>query len=183
MRFLALDLGTTTGWATFDGFVITSGVQSFAINSRFEGAGMRYLKLTGWLNQMHHLSPFERVAFEEVRQRAASVAAGHMYGGFMATLMTWCEAHKVPYEGVPVGTIKKFWTGAGNASKEAMVAEARKRGHLPKDDNEADALAIIYWLTSHAAPCPPSVRPAPDVQPPGRVPLGAVRLDRRPVSK
>jgi len=35
--------------------------------------------------------------------------------------------------------------GKGNASKDEMVASARARGHLPADDNEADALALLHW--------------------------------------
>ena len=43
---LALDLGTTTGWAlrTPDG-LITSGTVSFR-PSRYDGGGMRYLRFT-----------------------------------------------------------------------------------------------------------------------------------------
>jgi Holliday junction resolvasome RuvABC endonuclease subunit len=43
----------------------------------------------------------------------------------------------------PVGEIKKSFTGKGNAPKEAMIAEARRRGYEPVDDNEADAIAIL----------------------------------------
>ena len=51
----------------------------------------------------------------------------------------------MPYEGVPVGTIKRHATGKGNADKEAMIAAARARGFNPADDNEADAIAILFW--------------------------------------
>ena len=46
---LALDLGTTTGWALrgHDG-LITSGTTSFR-PGRFDGGGMRYLRFTNWL--------------------------------------------------------------------------------------------------------------------------------------
>jgi len=89
--FLALDLATVTGWAAAHSNAqgklhISSGVQSFAINSRIEGAGMRYLRFRHWLDEMHNILHIERLSFEEVKQRAQSVAAGHMYGGFMATL-------------------------------------------------------------------------------------------------
>jgi len=46
---------------------------------------------------------------------------------------------------VPVGTIKRFATGKGNANKAAMMEAARKRGFSPTDDNEADAIAILLW--------------------------------------
>ena len=46
---LALDLGTTTGWALrgSDGH-ITSGSESFR-PQRFEGGGMRFLRFRRWL--------------------------------------------------------------------------------------------------------------------------------------
>ncbi len=33
----------------------------------------------------------------------------------MGHLTAWCEHHNIPYQGVPVGTIKKHATGKGNA--------------------------------------------------------------------
>ena len=82
--------------------------------------------------------------FEEVR-RHAGVDAAHAYGGFMGHLTAWCESHNIPYQGVPVGTIKKHATGKGNAGKDEMILAVRQRGHSPGDDNEADALAILHW--------------------------------------
>ena len=51
----------------------------------------------------------------------------------------------MPYRGVPVATIKRHATGKGNAGKDAVIAAMRAKGHQPGDDNEADALAILYW--------------------------------------
>jgi hypothetical protein len=147
---LALDLGTTTGWAvrSFDG-LITSGTVCFR-PGRFDGGGMRYLRFTNWLTEIDRLSgPIGAIWFEEVRRHAGTDAA-HVYGGLMATLTSWAELRGVPYAGVPVGTIKRQWTGSGNAPKQSMVAAARARGFSPADDNEADALAILHWaLETH----------------------------------
>ena len=66
-------------------------------------------------------------------------------------LTMWCDSEGLPYEGVPVGAIKKFATGNGNASKLAMMAAMEKRGHKLQDDNEADALALLYWRLEYAA--------------------------------
>ena len=82
--------------------------------------------------------------FEEVRRHAGTDAA-HVYGGLMATLTAWAELRGVPYQGVPVGTIKRHATGKGNAPKEAMIAAAHGRGFSPADDNEADAIALLLW--------------------------------------
>lgn len=142
---LALDLGTQTGWALLgrDG-AITSGSELFK-PQRFEGGGMRYLRFKRWITEVKQSADgLNAVFFEEVR-RHAGVDAAHAYGGFMAHLTAWCEHHQIPYQGVPVGTIKKHATGRGNASKDDMVAAARRLGHAPADDNEADALAILHW--------------------------------------
>ena len=142
---LALDLGTTTGWAIrgFDG-LITSGTVSFK-TSRYDGGGMRYLRFTNWLTEIDRLSgPIEAIYFEEVRRHAGTDAA-HVFGGLLAVLTSWGELRGVPYQGVPVGTIKKHATGKGNANKQAMIDAARKRGFNPADDNEADAIAILLW--------------------------------------
>jgi Holliday junction resolvasome RuvABC endonuclease subunit len=155
MTILALDLGTTTGWALMqaDG-QITSGSQSFK-PQRFEGGGMRFLKFKRWLTDVKQCtSGIDLVVFEEVR-RHAGVDAAHAYGGFMGQLTAWCEHHQIPYEGVPVGTIKKHATGKGNAGKEDMIASARARGHNPADDNEADAIALVYL--THARQMPQEV--------------------------
>ena len=144
---LALDLGTTTGWAmrTMSGRIV-SGTHDFRPR-RFEGGGMRYLRFTEWLNELaRHAHGFRRVVFEEVRRHAGTDAA-HVYGGFLATLTSWCEEREIPYEGVPVATIKRHVTGKGNASKAAVIAAVRARGFDPVDDNEADALAILLWAT------------------------------------
>ena len=142
---LALDLGTTTGWALrgSDGNV-TSGSESFR-PQRFEGGGMRFLRFKRWLTELKTVADgIDALHFEEVR-RHVSTDAAHAYGGFLATLTAWCEHHQIPYQGVPVGTIKKHATGKGNAGKEDAIASVRARGHSPSDDNEADALALLHW--------------------------------------
>jgi hypothetical protein len=142
---LALDLGTTAGYAvrTRDGHV-TSGTVSFR-PSRYDGGGIRYLRFGAWLDQMQaDIGGIGVVHYEEVR-RHLSTDAAHVHGGLLATLTAWCERQRIPYQGVPVGTIKRHVTGKGNADKDAVIAAIRARGYSPADDNEADALAILLW--------------------------------------
>lgn len=143
-----LDLGCKTGWACRDqNGSITSGTYFFK-PGRFEGGGMRYLKFRAWLTEIKNcMGTIDVVFFEEVRRHAGTDAA-HAYGGFLAILTSWCEHHKIPYEGIPVGTIKQSATGRGNADKNAMIAAMKAKGHNPKDDNEADALAILHCVGS-----------------------------------
>jgi len=148
LSLLALDLGTTAGWALRapEG-QIDHGFVSFK-SQRFEGGGMRYLRFRRWLTELKASVATPQglgaVYFEEVR-RHVGVDAAHVYGGLMATLTSWCEHHNIPYQGVPVGTIKKHATGRGNASKDEMIAAIRALGHVVTDDNEADALALLHW--------------------------------------
>jgi Holliday junction resolvasome RuvABC endonuclease subunit len=106
---------------------------------------MRYLRFKRWLTEIKQtVDMIDAVYFEEVR-RHVGVDAAHAYGGFLATLTAWCEHHQIPYQGVPVGTIKKHATGKGNANKDEMIAAIVNRGFNPADDNEADALALLHW--------------------------------------
>jgi hypothetical protein len=145
MTLLALDLGTSTGWAvSLPGGRIESGSVSLK-SSRYDGGGMRYLRFRSWLDGIAaHAGPLGTVHFEEVRRHVGTDAA-HIYGGLLATLSAWCEQRGIAYQGVPVGTIKRFIAGKGNADKEAVIAAVRARGFAPDGDNEADAIAILLW--------------------------------------
>ncbi len=148
-KVLALDLGTKTGWALHgQDQLITSGTVEFK-NDRWQGGGMRFLRFKQWLTEIKQMAGgLDAVFVEEVR-RHAGVDAAHAYGGFLAHVTAWCEHHQIPYEAVPVGTIKRHATGKGNANKDDMIVAARNRGFDPADDNEADALALLGWAMDH----------------------------------
>ena len=142
---LALDLGTTTGWALRSADrTVVSGTVSFR-PSRYDGGGMRYVRFRSWLDQLDEdAGPLTSIYFEEVR-RHVSTESAHAFGGFLATLTAWAEQRGIAYQGVPVGTIKRHATGKGNADKAAMIAAVQAKGFKPTDDNEADAIAILLW--------------------------------------
>jgi len=142
---LALDLGQKTGWAVRNREgAIASGVQEFR-PGRFEGGGMVWLRFRSWLQEVDETSGgVGVVVFEEVR-RHLGTSASHAYGGYLAHLTAWAEASRIPYRGVPVGTIKRHVTGKGNADKAAVIAAVKALGFNPKDDDEADALALLHW--------------------------------------
>lgn len=142
MTLLALDLGTTTGYALGSPGAVISGTAVFKTD-RYTGGGMRFLRFRRWLDEMHESVGFTEVVFEEVRNHKG-IDAAHVYGGLLGHLTAWCEEHGVPYSGEPVGSIKKYATGKGNANKEAMIEAVKSWGFSPKDDNEADALALLH---------------------------------------
>lgn len=151
MTVLALDLGTTTGFALGTAGVMVSGTETFK-NDRFSGGGMRFLRFRRWLDELHAASPVSEIVFEEVRSHKGTDAA-HVYGGLMGMLTAWCEEQvpPIPYQGIPVQAIKKSFTGKGNANKALMILCCRKLGHQPADDNEADAIALLYYRMGERA--------------------------------
>lgn len=144
MNILALDLGTKTGWALHvRGGKISGGTVNCAPG--VHAAGQR------WVNFRNHLAEMKRAAgeiqvvyFEDVKNHAGTMAA-HIYGGFKAQLELWALVNNVALVPVGVGQIKQGWTGSGRADKPQMIAEAKRRGFAPVDDNHADALAILAY--------------------------------------
>lgn len=147
MRVLGLDLATKCGWATSIEGKISYGTEDF-VNKQWDGAGMRYLKFEAFLQGL--LWP-DLVVYEAVERHDGGTYSAHVYGGYLAVVQRYCEHLEIPYTGFGVSQIKKFWTGKGNASKEMMIDAAFKRGYNPKDDNAADALAILHLGLEHYA--------------------------------
>ncbi len=112
---------------------------------------MRYLRFRRWLPETKaSLGNLDEIVVEEVRGRRG-VDAAQVYGGFLATVTGWAEHHGIPYCSVPVGTVKRFITGKGNANKQAVIAAIKARGFEPEDDNEADAIAILLWAEDNGS--------------------------------
>jgi len=153
-RLLCLDLGTKMGYAiALHGKLLMSATRQDK-PSRYSGGGMRFLQFRRWLTEIWDSTQFDCVYFEEVRNHKG-VDAAHVYGGMLAMLTSWCEEKKIPYEGIPVGTIKKAACGKGNAGKGPIIAAMAERWGKPlgeADDNEADALAILHWALLNQPP-------------------------------
>jgi Holliday junction resolvasome RuvABC endonuclease subunit len=142
MNILANDIGTQTGWARTDrNGAVHSGTEKFQYG-RMERPDHRWLRFRAFLAEERTADKIHVVYYEDVKQHAGTLAA-HVYGGFLAMLEMWCAANNVPLRPVGVGQVKKHWTGKGNADKTAMVETARAKGFHPKDNNQADALAIL----------------------------------------
>lgn len=162
MKILSLDLGTKTGWAFWDGTFRHSGTQVLAKASEISEqvkAGldrccdMRPSRLRDFLDagfgpQKEHP---EVIYFEDVQFLSTQYQA-QLWASLRAVVsMRYPQVRVVA---VPVGTLKKFATGHGNAKKPDMwealeeaeprltdlVAEGRKI-----DDNEVDAIWLLKF--------------------------------------
>jgi hypothetical protein len=159
---LALDLGTTCGWALFtaDGRLLASGVWSLdqdARRSRFEVFRLRVLSQV-------EVYKVRRVVFEHVRRHAAATAA-HVFGGWLAALdevqyrtraelvgLRPQDIHRAagveadrsrPPKGASKAERRRASAARRKDNKAAVLAAARARwGFMVRDDNEADALFV-----------------------------------------
>lgn len=142
---LSLDLGTQLGWSTRDvNGRIRHGSISFHAK-RTDGPGQRWLKFAAHLAALKRELGEIHVAYYEDVKRHVGTQAAHAYGAFESHLQVFCDVNRIRLESVGVGQIKKAWTGFGDATKDDMFDEAKRRGFKPVDDNSADALAILHY--------------------------------------
>lgn len=142
---LCLDLGTQMGYCHDALDFLESG--SVSLQQKSSDVGQRYWVFHQFLETLHKAHPFERVVYEKVIRHRGSKDS-HAYGAYQGILQMFCFAHGIPVHGVMWQTIKKSVTGNWKAKKEEMIQAIEKRGHSPKDDNEADAIALYYTAKS-----------------------------------
>lgn len=143
---LALDLATKTGWAIRHGDSRVSYGHFTCVANYMRGAGSRWTAFRGELHQLKQVAggTIDLCVYERIDFCKTTVAA-QLYGGWRAVLQMWCDHHDIECVGVPVGTIKKHATGNGRALKGMMLKAMRDLGYKPRDDNEADALALMHY--------------------------------------
>lgn len=136
---LALDLGTKMGWAIRRGNGdFHHGVENLSPNKHFPRAH-RFAAFQAFL-EMHRV---DVIVYEDIK-RHAGTAAAHMWGGYEAILLAHCLRNGIETSWLGVGEIKRHATGKGNAPKNDVIAAMRARGFEPQDDNDADALALLF---------------------------------------
>ena len=123
MKVVAIDPGSSCGWARYlDGTVI-SGVENLT-PKRIEGPGMRLIRLEALLDRLTEKT-CDLLVFEEVR-RHMGVQAAHAYGAYTGIIKMWCEKNKIQFTSIPVQTIKAC---AINTLPESLRPQRVKRGH------------------------------------------------------
>jgi len=150
MNILAIDQATKTGWASnYDGD-IHSGVVDFS-TKRNESKGMIYVNLRKWLSDGHFYIPRDLIIFEQPHNRGG--APTQIGNGLVAIIQAFAAENGIDYTDVHSGTLKKFTTGKGNATKADMMAWFKdKIGRDPISDDEADAMAMLYYAMDKYQP-------------------------------
>lgn len=152
---LALDLGTTLGWALSVDHVITEwGVESFKVsNERHNDGGHRLLRFHNWLCEWFEKYPITEIFYEEsplmgFKSQSSAIVNIQMRG--IASFI--CAAADIPFIAIHGSTLKKAFAGSGHAKKEEMCATAHQLGWdggkigTDLDNDAADACAQIYCI-------------------------------------
>lgn len=147
MIILALDTAQKTGWCIYDTEekrVIESGVQDMT-KRRGESNGLLFLRFRAWMKTITGFLPRPGlIVYEQAHMRgggAAEICLG-------LTGIVQEVAAKIGIESAPVhtGTLKKFATGSGTASKDSMMDAAEKiLGRRPITNDEADAVLLALY--------------------------------------
>ena len=58
---------------------------------------------------------------------ARAVSGAQVVHTMQAILITWAEERNIPCEAVPIGTLKKYATGRGNANKKEMIEACNEK--------------------------------------------------------
>lgn len=151
MRILAIDPGTSCGWALCDGNITCSGVWDISVK-RDESRGMRLIRLR---NKLAEIKKVDLVVFEVSKNHASTLGA-EVAGEIRGLITTWCIDNNVEYKGVNTIEIKKYATGKGNAKKDLMISTAEKKFNKKfLIDDEADAVWILdYAITNFMVTTP-----------------------------
>lgn len=182
MKIFTLDLGNHTGWATLDTVENELWTGTFDLSTADEvtlwkkknddrRCDPRIPRLFSWLPIYGNLA--DVVVFEDV-EFCKTVLQCQLWSALRSTV--WCAFRSEKIECVPVGVLKKFATGNGNAEKIDMAEALRKsdpfrfkldnklrkkhllydsvaatwgRGDAFMTDNAIDAAWIAKWAAAH----------------------------------
>lgn len=144
---LALDIGTTMGWAIArDGVIEASSVKSFFIANAHPGA--KFSKFNNWLVKFRNV---DEIFYEDV-PRFMSRDAGRVHNGFLAFLQAFADGNRIRLTKLLNSSVKKEFTGSGRATKERMCECAHNLGWAGGKKgtdvchDEADAIAVYYAI-------------------------------------
>lgn len=159
MTICALDLATTTGYASVSHGIVMSGTFKCRQSSK-EPWGLCFLRFKRFLREWLIQEKPEQLWYEDV-MRFSSNSAAKAYCGLRAVMLMECEAHGVEVRGLSVGTIKKTFAGSGKASKEDMIEAAWRHWKIKTaSHDEADSLGILFTAIQNNPCTPPLTQPS-----------------------
>lgn len=176
ISILALDLGTTMGWATGGGALdslhdcgalLLGSAKEVAANRKARmdrRLDPRIPRLYRWLEMKYEAAAFDWIAFEDV-EFATSRMQAQLWSSYRATVWLFASQRHIQVECCPVATLKKFGCGHGGATKDMMAAGLVRKdmrfltvngkvnfvGHESNfflTDDGVDAVHLLKWAQS-----------------------------------
>lgn len=145
---LSLDIGSDTGWAKLkNGIIQSSGVVSFV--KKDSHPGDRFLRFHNWLRE--NGKDVQEIFYEDV-PRFESAKAARSYCGYLATIQMFCLSAGKRMTNIKANSVKKEFSGHGNADKKAMCQAAHRLGWKngllgsDMDHDECDAIAAAWVI-------------------------------------
>lgn len=158
MTTVAIDLGSTTGWAIQlgDGRVVSGSIKLATDRELLDQKRLglerrldqRFVNLYNFLVGVVHDYHPDRVVFEDVIF-TSSQAQIQLWSRLSGAIWACAVLFDFETQAVPVGTLKHFASGSGAADKDLMRAALQRRyPDLLKpeaDDNEVDAIWLLKF--------------------------------------
>jgi len=155
LNILGLDLGTHTGYAYNKNEQFFCGTWELATKKEITAWGhdrqrrTKDPRIERLCENLTALGAFDIVAIEDV-EFASSTYQVQLWSSLRGAV--WLCALGSHFDCIPVGTLKKFATGNGAATKEAMAKALWKTQPMPGsenlDDNGVDAVWIWLWANN-----------------------------------
>ena len=153
MKILALDIATNTGWARNYGPEPRVGSVSFerpkATKTRPSlPIGYVYSRLDRWIVDLYggslQLRP-DIVVVEEPIGGGGGMSKLKVCIGLWAVVNTSAFNCGITIMSVKNSDLKRSFIGLANATKEDMIAMAKRHGYDPRNDDEADACLLLEY--------------------------------------
>jgi len=142
---IAFDLGRNMAWAYRD-WVYEDEIKAY--NRLYDG--IRSHRFGAFMHDFPKITegnPFTVLVYETPFARGRD-ATRSLWG--LAGILEACGTKaKMAVVDVAVPTIKKFATGDGRASKDDMIAAAKKFGYAGNNEHEADAVCLLMYAEAN----------------------------------
>jgi Holliday junction resolvasome RuvABC endonuclease subunit len=160
MGILALDPGTHFGWAWYDPATRTKESGCWRLGKAKATRGERFAQLMQNLKMFCATHTVAKIAIEGASLASAgSSASRSMTEAWIPLVELFCHLHKLPEPSVAApASWRSAFIGCTKAPKDVQGTETRRRwlkektmercrsrGSYPSNDNEADAIGILFW--------------------------------------
>jgi Holliday junction resolvasome RuvABC endonuclease subunit len=148
VKIIGIDPALKTGWAVLEsGQEVLYGTWYIDLDNPERDLAKRLIEMTEHVRSTLDAEAPDLVVYEQVQfvRSMSQVSLSAMWRGI---IVLQCAIRGIRCEGVPVGTLKKWATGDGKASKQDMAQAAMGlmmcAGAIMSSD-EADAICLAHY--------------------------------------